>query len=135
MSQFPDPTYPVRVKHFLLYSSLRLLMLIVVGGAAYAAGMRGFLLILVAFVGSGVMSFFVLRGPRTQLGNDVGGFFKRINDRIDAATNAEDADPVAPTPDGVDLTSAKSTSEPGVRVQPAEQQVDAEVVEPEHNNS
>ena len=110
-------------------------MLIVVGGAAYAAGMRGFLLILVAFVGSGVMSFFVLRGPRTQLGNDVGGFFKRINDRIDAATTAEDADPVAPAPDGVDLTSAKSPSEPGVRVQPAELQVDAEVVEPEHNNS
>ena len=82
-------------------------MLIVVGGAAYAAGMRGFLLILVAFVGSGVMSFFVLRGPRTQLGNDVGGFFKRINDRIDAATADKALAMLDVDPQGFDVMDRK----------------------------
>ena len=109
------------MKHFLLYSLLRLLMLISVGGLAYALGMRGLLLIVVAFVVSGLLSLFVLRGPRGQLGDDVGGFFSRINARIDAATAAEDA-PVG-------------DSEPGVGVQTAQQQVDADVVEPEHHKS
>lgn len=118
------------MKHFLLYSFLRLLLLIVVGGAAYAAGMRGLLLILVAFVGSGIMSFFVLRGPRSQFGDDVGGFFKRINARIDAATTAEDIDPPARVRAG-----DAADSEAGVGVQAAEEQVHTEVVEPEHHKS
>ncbi len=109
----------VIVKHFLLYSSLRLLLLVVVGGLFYALGARGMTLILLAFLVSGIMSFFVLRGPRTELGSDMNGFFARINARIDAASAAEDA----------------PASDPGVRVKPAEQQVDPEVVEPEHHNS
>lgn len=129
------PTYPGSVKHFLLYSFLRLLILIVVGGAAYAAGMRGFLLILVAFVGSGIMSVFVLRGPRSQLSNDVGGFFKRINDRIDSATTAEDVPPAPPRTADNGPQSPSPASQSGVRMESAEEQVDSEVVEPEHNNS
>lgn len=112
----------MRVKHFLVYSALRLLLLVAVGGLAYAVGMRGLLLLIVAFLGSGVLSFFVLRGPRTQFGTDVRGVFQRINDRIDAAARAEDIEVV-------------TASQPGVGMEPAEQQVDAEVVEPEHHKS
>lgn len=83
-------TYPGGVKHFLLYTGARLGLLLVVGGLAYAVGMRGFLLLVAAFIGSGVVSFFVLRGPRSELGSDVGGFFRRINDRIDEASRKED---------------------------------------------
>ena len=94
-------TYPGGVKHFLLYTGARLGLLLVVGGLAYAVGMRGFLLLVAAFIGSGVVSFFVLRGPRSELGSDVGGFFRRINDRIDEASRKEDlpTGAAAPTPD------------------------------------
>ncbi len=93
-------SYPVCVKHFLVYSGLRLLVLLAVGGLAFAVGLRGWVLLVVAFVGSGALSIFVLSNPRNKLGADVGGVFHRINDRIDAATRAEDQDvtePVAPT--------------------------------------
>lgn len=109
---------------FLKYSALRLLILVAVGGLAFAVGMRGMLLLVVAFVGSGVVSIFALRGSRAQFGSAVGGFFARINDRIDAATRAEDFDPIPAAP-----------SEAGVGMQSAEQQVHPEVVEPEHHNS
>ncbi|MFN8125423.1 MAG: DUF4229 domain-containing protein [Candidatus Nanopelagicales bacterium] len=109
------------MKHFLVYSSLRLLVLLAVGGLAFAVGLRGWVLLVVAFVGSGALSIFVLSGPRNRLGGDVGGVFHRINERIDAATRAEDDEVV-------DL-------EPGVGVQTAEQQVDSEVVEPEHHKA
>lgn len=110
-----------------MYSTLRLLLLVVVGGLAYAAGMRGLLLLIAAFLGSGLLSFFVLRGPRTQFGTDIRGVFKRIDDRIDAATRAEDAEVLARSQAGV--------SQAGVGMKPTEEQVDPEVVEPEHHKS
>lgn len=85
-----DAAYPGRVLAFLRYSGLRIALLVAVGGLAYAVGMRGLLLLLVAFLGSGLLSVFVLRGSRDQLGSNVGGVFQRMNDRIDAATRAED---------------------------------------------
>lgn len=115
------------MKHSLLYSGLRLLLLIVVGGLAYSLGARGLMLLVLAFVVSGVLSIFVLRRPRSELGTDMGGFFRRINDRIDAATAAEDAP--------LEQAGEASGSQPGVRVETAEEQVDAEVVEPEHHKS
>lgn len=105
------------MKPFLWYSLLRLLLLLAVGALGYAVGMRGLLLITAAFLGSGVMSYFLLSRSRTEFGGSVGGFFRRLNDRIDSAARAEDP---------VDVSDA------GVGVQPAEQQVHAEVVEPEH---
>lgn len=91
------------MKHFLLYTGMRILLLVATAGLAYALGMRGFLLILVAFLVSGVISFFVLRMPREQLGNSIGGYFKRINAKIDAATAAEDA-ATAPSASPTDRT-------------------------------
>ncbi len=80
------------MKHFLVYTGARLGLLVVVGGLAFAVGMRGLLLLLVAFLGSGLLSLFVLRGSRAKFGTDVGGFFRRINDRIDEASRKEDVD-------------------------------------------
>lgn len=74
------------------YTLLRLLLLVSFAGLSYALGMRGLLLLLVAFLGSGVVSFFVLRSVRTSAGEQVGGFFRHLNARIDAAASAEDSD-------------------------------------------
>lgn len=98
------------MKHFLLYTGARVGLLLVVGALAYAVGMRGVLLVVAAFLGSGLVSFFALRGPRSQLGSDVGGFFRRINDRIDEASRKEDALVDAPTPTDPDEKAAKPTS-------------------------
>ncbi len=87
------------------YSLLRVLLLIVFGLFAYAVGIRNeFQLLIVAFLGSGIMSYFVLSRVRGRAGEQVGGFFGRINSRIDAATRAEDDE----DPAQVDVT----TSEP-----------------------
>lgn len=82
----------------LFYTLLRILMLVSVGGLAYALGMRGILLLIVAFLGSGIISYFVLDRIRNNAGRQLGGFFHRINDRIDTATRAEDDDEDAATP-------------------------------------
>lgn len=74
------------------YTLLRLLLLVSFAGMSYALGMRGLLLLLVAFLGSGVVSFFVLRSVRTSAGEQVGGFFRGLNARIDAAAAAEDSE-------------------------------------------
>lgn len=96
----------------LYYTLLRILMLVSVGGLAYAFGMRGFLLLVVAFVGSGIISYFVLDRIRNNAGQQLGGFFHRINDRIDAATRAEDDDEDeqvdATTPEPSSSTTADS---------------------------
>lgn len=78
------------MKPLVWYTLLRILLLIAVGGFAYAIGMRGLLLVAAAFVASGVMSYFLLRPQRDRLGLAVGGVFHRINDRIDRAAAAED---------------------------------------------
>ncbi len=77
---------------FLRYSTLRFVVLLVVGGVCYLAGLRGFALLLVAFIGSGVMSLFVLNRQRDALGASVGGLVSHINARIDASARAEDVD-------------------------------------------
>lgn len=102
---------------------LRLLLLLAFGGLAYAAGMRGFLLLLVAFLGSGIMSYFVLSRVRGKAGQQVGGFFGKINSRIDAATRAEDGD----DPAAVDVTTAESSdSAPGSDETPADDAASAD---------
>lgn len=77
---------------FIRYTTLRLAMLILVGGIAYLVGLRGLPLAVVAFLGSGVVSFIVLDRQRDALGQSVGGWFQRMNARIDADTRKEDLD-------------------------------------------
>jgi len=52
--------------------------------------LRGLWALFVAVIVSGVLSAFVLNRQRTAMGEVVGGFFGRINARIDAASRAED---------------------------------------------
>ena len=85
---------------FIRYSTLRLVVLLVVGAICYIVGLRGFTLLLVALIGSGIASLFVLDRQREALGQSVGGVLGRINARIDANTRSEDVDdePQATTP-------------------------------------
>lgn len=74
------------------YTFARLGLLVLVGALAYLAGFRDVLLLVVAFLGSGLISFFLLNRQRSAMGNKVGNFFSRINERIDANTRKEDLD-------------------------------------------
>ena len=52
--------------------------------------LRGLWAAVVAVVISGVISVFLLNRQRAAMSSVVGGFFRRINARIDAASQAED---------------------------------------------
>ena len=77
---------------FIRYSTLRLAMLLLVGGIAYLLGLRDIILAIVALVGSGIISLFVLDRQRDAMGESVGGLISRINARIDANSRKEDVD-------------------------------------------
>ncbi len=77
---------------FISYTLGRLGLLVLALGLGYVAGLRGPLLIIMAFLGSGVMSFFMLGKQRTSLGVKIAGYFQGINARIDANTRKEDID-------------------------------------------
>ncbi len=77
---------------FLSYTLARLGLLVLALGLGYVAGLRGPLLLVLAFLGSGVISFFMLNKQRSNMGGKVAGFFTSINNRIDANTRKEDVD-------------------------------------------
>lgn len=52
--------------------------------------LRGLWAVAVAILMSGLISLFLLNRQRTAMSSVVGGFFGRINARIDAASQAED---------------------------------------------
>lgn len=107
-----DTTYRSDVA-FLIYTGLRLLLLIAVMGLLYSLGMRGFLLLVVGFVVSGMMSYILLRVPREAMAQKVGGVFGRINNRIENAAQAEDEAQAKDEEDVVDVTTHDSeTSDP-----------------------
>ncbi len=75
---------------FLRYSLLRLGLLATTGIVLYALGVGGLLLLVLAFVVSGFISLVVLDRQRAELGTRVGGYFRRLNSRIESSTTAED---------------------------------------------
>lgn len=87
----------------LVYTLQRLGMLLAVGAVLYVVGLRDVWLVLFAFLVSGVISAFVLKGSREGASYGITGAVKRVNERIDAAARAEDVDdvddlgPVQPT--------------------------------------
>lgn len=81
---------------FFVYTGLRILLLVAVGGLLYLVGARGLLLLVLAFVVSGALSLVWLDRPRAQMGEGVGRAIGRVNDRIDAAAAAEDVPPEPP---------------------------------------
>lgn len=84
-SQSPSKGHP-----FLIYSLARIALLLICAGIFYLLGFRDILLILLAFLVSGVISFIVLNRQRDEMGNRIGGYFSRMNKRIDDSTSSED---------------------------------------------
>jgi hypothetical protein len=91
----------------LIYTGLRLLLLVAVIGLFHALGMRGILLFVAGFAVSAVLSYFVLSAPRDSMAQKMSGFFGRLKNRIDSATRGEDTDS-----DMVDETPAENDPSP-----------------------
>jgi len=102
---------------FVVYTSLRIILLLAVGGLLYLTGARGFLLILLAFLVSGALSFVWLDRPRAQVGAGMGRAIGRVNDKIDKAAAAEDVDDSEPAAD----VPADSEAETQTESQPGQQ--------------
>ena len=74
-----------------VYSLLRVAMLLAVGAVLYLLQARGVWLIVFAFLISGVLSAFLLKSPREGAVLGFRSAYKGINARIDESTRAEDA--------------------------------------------
>lgn len=81
---------------FIRYTTLRLAILLAVGVVGYLLGLRDVWLLIVAFLGSGLLSFLLLDRQRDALGESVGNVFTRINSRIEANTKSEDIEDEEP---------------------------------------
>ena len=62
------------------------------GGVLYLVGVRGIFLILFAFLLSGVIAMVALKGSREGAAYGITHAVKRVNERIDESTRAEDYD-------------------------------------------
>ena len=77
---------------FISYTLARLGLLAITLGIGYLFGLRGPLLIILGFLGSGLLSLVLLNSQRSQLGGRISGYFARINQKLDANTRKEDFD-------------------------------------------
>lgn len=77
---------------FITYTLARLGLLAITLGIGYLFGLRGPLLIILAFLGSGLLSLVMLNSQRSQLGGRISGYFAKINEKLDANTRKEDLD-------------------------------------------
>ncbi len=77
---------------FWAYTLARLGILAVAFGALYVAGARGVLLVVLAFLVSMLLSYWLLAGMRERLASGIQARAERINERMAEAASAEDAD-------------------------------------------
>ena len=77
---------------FISYTLARLGLLAVTLGIGYLFGLRGPLLIILGFLGSGLLSLVLLNSQRSQLGGRISGYFTGINQKLEANTLKEDFD-------------------------------------------
>ena len=77
---------------FFTYTLARLGLLALTLGIGYIFGLRGPLLIILGFLGSGLLSLVMLNNQRSQLGGRVSGYFARINQKLEDNTGKEDFD-------------------------------------------
>mgnify|MGYP003415036807 FL=1 len=96
---------------FFVYTGLRLLLLLAVGGLLYLTGARGLLLLVLAFLVSGALSLVWLDRPRSSMSQGFGRVVGKVNDRIDAAAAAED-DVAQTTAEEDSEQQAESDAEP-----------------------
>jgi hypothetical protein len=80
------------VNPFITYTLARLGLLAIALGIGYLFGLRGPLLIILGFLGSGILSLVMLNNQRSQLGGRISGYFAKINEKLDANTRKEDLD-------------------------------------------
>ncbi len=76
----------------LFYTVLRLGLFIVVFGLLYAVGASGFLLLALAILISGIISYFALNSQRTAMAGVIGRKVTDFREQMDAGTKAEDDD-------------------------------------------
>ena len=74
----------------IVFTVLRAALLFVALGICYALGARGILLLLLAFLTSGLASFIFLVPQRDRVGRSVGGYFSKMNSRIEQGARSED---------------------------------------------
>ena len=77
---------------FVTYTLARLGLLGLTLGLGYVFGLRGPVLIILGFLGSGILSLVLLNSQRSQLGGRISGYFARINQKLDTNTRKEDFD-------------------------------------------
>ena len=75
---------------FISYTLARIVLLAIFLGLGYLAGLRGAILLILSFLGSGLVSLIVLNNQRSQLGARIANYFSRINAKIDANSRKED---------------------------------------------
>jgi len=81
------------VGSLLVYTGLRLAVFLAVWLLVqWLTGLRGLMALALAIVISGAISLLLLNRQRDALSSGVARFFRRINERIDASTRAEDVD-------------------------------------------
>jgi cell division protein FtsW (lipid II flippase) len=76
----------------LYYTLMRLVLFAVVLGVLALAGVRSFLLLALAILISGLLSYFVLSRQRTNMSTAIARRVTNFRERLDAGTRAEDRD-------------------------------------------
>jgi len=76
----------------LSYTSMRLLLFVASLILVYFAGARGFLLVGLALVISGIISFVVLSRQRDAMSGALAARVRGFRERLDEGTQAEDSD-------------------------------------------
>lgn len=80
------------MRPFIAYTFARLGLLTLTLGIGYLFGLRGPLLIILGFLGSGLLSLVLLNNQRSQLGGRISGYFSHINQKLENNTRKEDFD-------------------------------------------
>jgi hypothetical protein len=79
------------MRQFWTYTLARLGLVVVVGGVLWLVGFRGPVLVVLAFLISGVLSYVVLGNQRGALARTIESRATRIRERMAEAETAEDA--------------------------------------------
>ncbi|MBU6348144.1 MAG: DUF4229 domain-containing protein [Actinomycetales bacterium] len=80
------------MKPALIYSLSRAGLLVVCLGLGYLVNLRGITLLLVGFLGSGILSFLLLAKQRAAMGQRLSQSVAKVSERIDKNTRKEDID-------------------------------------------
>ncbi len=75
-----------------VYSAARMLLFVVATALIYRAGARGWLLLALALVVSGVASYVLLSRQRDAMARSLAGSLRGFRSRIDAGARSEDDD-------------------------------------------